>query len=61
MHILQGFMQKILRDICSYAANLQFEVKAKHISGENKDGKLQILFNFYWNIPVIFLFITNCI
>jgi hypothetical protein len=24
-HTRDGFMQKILRDICSYAANLQFE------------------------------------
>lgn len=28
-------MQNCLREICFYAANLQFEVKAKHISGEN--------------------------
>ena len=34
-HTRDAFMQKILREICFYAANLQFEVKAKHISGEN--------------------------
>ena len=41
-----AFMQNCLREICFYAANLQFEVKAKHISGENnryriicQDGK----------------------
>jgi hypothetical protein len=28
-------MQNCLREICFYAANLQFEVKAKHNSGEN--------------------------
>ena len=28
-------LMQILREICLYAANLQFEVKAKHISGQN--------------------------
>lgn len=48
-------MQNCLREICFYAANLQFEVKAKHISGENnrlpdylsrweKDKKYRTLF-----------------
>jgi hypothetical protein len=34
-HTRDAFMQNCLREICFYAANLQFEVKAKHISGEN--------------------------
>jgi hypothetical protein len=48
-------MQNCLREICFYAANVQFEVKAKHISGENNrlpdylsrweiDKKYRILF-----------------
>ena len=28
-------MQNCVREICFYAANLPFEAKAKHISGEN--------------------------
>jgi hypothetical protein len=34
-HTRDPFMQNCLREICFYAANLQFEVKAKYISGEN--------------------------
>jgi hypothetical protein len=32
-HTKDAFMQNCLRGICFYAANWQFEVKAKHISG----------------------------